>query len=93
MPDKLRNFIKTTLLLPSTVKKNILSINDWPDELKKEVKAFYERYHLKEKKILQDVDKKKLRFYLDSLKKIEEDYRKKEINYLKNLEEILNKLD
>jgi len=93
MTDKLRDFIKTTLLLPSNVKKNILSIKDWSDELKEEVKVFYERYHLKEKKILQDVDKKKLRFYLDSLKKIEEEYRKKEINYLKKMEEILNKLD
>ena len=86
----LREFVKKTFLLPLDVKKNILSINNWSDELKELIKSFYERYHLKERKILKVVDKKKLSFYLTSLRMLEEEHRKKEMEQLKKIEGYLN---
>ena len=90
--DKLRNFVKQTLLLPADVKNRLLGLDKWSDELKQLVKDFYDRYYLKEEKILDLVNKRKNDFYIKTLKIQESKHREKEIKQLQEIENKLNKM-
>jgi len=92
MEEKIRDFVKNTFLLPKDLKKKILIKEGWNNDLYLYLRQFYEKYSSKEKKILKDINKNKLNFYLKTLKLIEQKLKQKEIEEIKQIEERLRNI-
>jgi len=92
MEKEIREFVKNTFLIPKDLKKKILMRDTWNRDLYLYLKSFYEKYSRKEKKILKDINRNKLSFYLKTLQLIEKKIKQNEMKEIKKIEEKLENM-
>ncbi len=86
----LKDWVKNTLLFNTNLKKEILAA--WSPEIEELVNSIYMKYGKKEKKILKDLEGKVSTIYTQAISYIESQQRSKELEEIKKLEQIINKL-
>ena len=62
--DKLKEWVKNTILLKPEMKKKLLTI-DWNDEIMQLINEIYKKYSYLEKKVLNDLQGKMSSLYVE----------------------------
>ena len=89
--DKLKEWVKNTILLKPEMKKKLLTI-DWNDEIMQLINEIYKKYFSLEKKVLRDLQGKISSLYVEWIKHLENQYKQQEEKEIKKLEQIIEKL-
>jgi len=92
MEKKLRKKIQDTVLIDDQLKKTLLNLKEWDENIINLLNQFFEKYWPIEEKIMKDVISKTWSFYSNSIKSIELNVRKEETEEFKKIEEILKSL-
>ncbi len=84
--------LKTTLLIPKSLKDKLLMMDKWPEEIKIILEEIFKKYGNKENKVKTSIKLIIANTYVKTLKDIEKNTKVKESEELKLIEEKLSKL-
>ena len=85
----LREWVKSSLIFPDDLRKRLLE-TDWQEDLEDQIRDLYEKYWLKEKKIINELNVKMTDFYIEWVRNLEKEIREKEKSEISKLEKIID---
>lgn len=88
----LKEQLKNTFLIPNSIKNKLLSMESWPKEIEDIVKDMFSKYSKKEEKVKIEMNTLIWRTYIKSIQDMELEEKKKDDNYMKELENKINEI-